>query len=256
MDQFHDLGEIEETDETDEYTDEEVGAALAEPRPVRFDVREKEAVKRIEQANLYLSLLNHQLFSENSARPEIIEAVEGEIKDFILVRLEILLGVRAPANEVAVTASPFSPVQTEALKAIADRLSQKDARPVQITPQVRPLGASTQPSVIQVNATTRPVPAATPTPKPSPKKGRPPGKKTVVIREPTPEEGNRGSDGTSYAQASGAGRLPMPSSEQMNMMNAVSVTKGVPSSSGGEIGALLSAAIAASQNKNRDVQED
>ena len=256
MDTFHDLGEVEETEEYEEYSDEEIDECVQQVGPVKFDMREKEAVKRIEQANLYLSLLNHQLFGENSARPEIIDAVNGEIKEFILSRLEVLLGQKSAVQPAA--ASVFSPEQTEALKDIANRLIKKDNKPATVAPQIRPLVSAGQAPTVNVTPAIRsvspPQVAAQPTQQEKPRRGRRP--KTIVIREPTPEEGNLGSDGTRYAQATGASRVPMPSNEMMNQMNAAAVAQNTPTGKSGDIGAILQAAIFASQAKNKDITEE
>jgi hypothetical protein len=124
-----------------------------------------EAMKRIEQANLYKALLDHQLFSPGSARPEIIAIVRKEFKTFILSRLEILLGIKQEANvqlESSLKAkSAFDDGEVEALKAIAKRLSSKqptssptinsvEAR----TPQIQPLETKTVPQIQEVQPQT------------------------------------------------------------------------------------------------------
>lgn len=89
-----------------------------------------EAMKRIEQAKLYEAMLNHQLFGPGSARPEIIKSVKKEIKDFILYRLEVLLGIRQEGNlstsGTASTPSPFDKEEVIALKDIAKKLITKN----------------------------------------------------------------------------------------------------------------------------------
>lgn len=99
-----------------------------------------EAVKRIEQAKLYETLLKHSLFGPNSARPEIISTVENEIKQFILSRLEILLGIK-PNPEQQKKDNLFSEEEVDALKAIASKLISKD-RAV----------STTQPTINQVRS--------------------------------------------------------------------------------------------------------
>ena len=255
MNQFQDLGEVEPNEP--QYDDDQVDEAIGVSQVAKFDHRGREAVKRIEQANLYLALLNHPLFGANSARPEIISTVEAEIKEFILSRLEILLGTRQPVSSVIPASSPFTTEQTEALKAIADRLTKKEPKPSAPSPQIRPVDAPAQ-----INAYTAPVvqPVSTPespeAPKPA-KRGRP--RKEIVIRPPTPEEGNLGSDGTVYAQAGNPQAAKMPNAATMEAMNAASVNKfstNAATGGGGELGALLMAAITASQQKNKDIIEE
>lgn len=104
-----------------------------------------EAVLRIEQANLYQILLNHNLFAKGSARPEIINKVESEMRAFILSRLEILLGIKQEKTQVNAPTEvilPFDNDQLEFLKALADKglrrnfpmsISKPSLNPVQVT---------------------------------------------------------------------------------------------------------------------------
>lgn len=99
-----------------------------------------EALKRIEQAKLYEALLNHDLFSEDSARPEIIEAVREEMNTFILSRLEVLMGMRT--EESTVTVSPFSDQEVAALKALAARALSGPAKTTPTAPVINPVAAA------------------------------------------------------------------------------------------------------------------
>jgi hypothetical protein len=138
-----------EDDENVEYTDDE-SAADEIIEEIEEVIEEEaadaentasvlnEAVKRIEQANLYKALLDHDLFAPGSARPEVIAAVRKEFKGFILVRLEILLGIKpeAPKAQQTIVQSPFSPDEVTALAALAKRMiDKKDTN--QPTPQVQ-----------------------------------------------------------------------------------------------------------------------
>ena len=255
MNQFQDLGEIEPNEP--QYADDQVDEVIGVSQVAKFDHRGREAVKRIEQANLYLALLNHPLFSANSARPEIITVVEAEIKEFILSRLETLLGTRPTASSVIPTASPFSSEQTEALKAIADRLTKKETKPSAPSPQIRPVEAPVQTGSYMMPAIQTVSPPEEPEAPRQAKRGRP--KKEIVIRPPTPEEGNLGSDGTAYAQAGNPAAAKMPSAAAMEALNSASVNKfanSAGSGGSGKVGALLMAAIAASQQKNKDITEE
>jgi len=108
-----------------------------------------EAEARIEQANLYQALLKAQLFTQDSARPEIIDAVSKEFKSFIVSRLETLLGIRPEKQQLAEVVSPFSPEELEALKQLASHMISKKssqpqapAAPVKPTPTVTPVTRS------------------------------------------------------------------------------------------------------------------
>lgn len=50
---------------------------------------------RLEQGRLYEMLIKHNLFEGVDAMPQAIDKVQSEIKQFIVERLEILLGMRA-----------------------------------------------------------------------------------------------------------------------------------------------------------------
>jgi hypothetical protein len=116
------LDELEE--DNNEYYDhlDEITEELAQEEQANIVL--SEAVKRIEQAKLYETLLKHNLFGPNSARAEIISIVESEIKQFILSRLEILLGIKQNVQQKEYQV--FSPEEIDALKAIASKLITKD----------------------------------------------------------------------------------------------------------------------------------
>jgi hypothetical protein len=111
-----------------------------------------EAVKRIEQAKLYETFLKHKLFAEGSARPEIIQIVENELKQFILSRLEILLGIKpekSTSNQQV--QSIFTDEEINVLKQLAGRVLQKTTQPtinpvqhssqqnISVEPQIKPV---------------------------------------------------------------------------------------------------------------------
>lgn len=256
----------EVADEDDEeYEYDEVDEVLAINS--KTGEREFQAIERIEQANLYLTLLNHSLFSPGSARDEIIASVENEIKDFILERLETLLGIKQPKAVAEPASELFSPEQMAALTGIANRLidSKKPAQ-VSAQPQVRPVQArATKQPIVQQPVAQRP---AAPQPKPEKpvtqkrKVRRKKKKKNVlVIKAPTEEEGNKGSDGKDYSQAVGTTikPQPMPSQQMQNSINqqSVNASQGArDSGEAGQLGTLLNAAIALAQQKNANVRED
>lgn len=89
-----------------------------------------EALRRIEQAKLYESLIRHDFFAPGSARPDIQEKVTSEIRSFILERLSQLVGI-LPENKQPVQAPreelPWDAAQIEALTSLASRLVEKTA---------------------------------------------------------------------------------------------------------------------------------
>jgi hypothetical protein len=138
-----------------------------------------EAVKRIEQAKLYETFLKHKLFAEGSARPEIIQIVETELKQFILSRLEILLGIKpekpTPNQQVQ---SIFTDEEINALKQLAGRVLQKTTQPtinpvqnsapqnISLEPQIKPTINPVQATQPVINK----IPTQNNTPKPQLKK--------------------------------------------------------------------------------------
>jgi len=92
-----------------------------------FDLDEKEtcviynARLRLEQARLYELLINHNLFEGVAADEQAVDNVQKELKDFIIFRLEILLGLKKPKPQAIVQAveSPFNDVEVDFLKQLA-----------------------------------------------------------------------------------------------------------------------------------------
>lgn len=137
---------------TDEILDQ------LEPAPVNeIDQEMAEALNRIERASLYQTLCSASLFAEGSAKPEIQQQVEAEIREFAMKRMRTLVGIGSDRDEVRQppAALPFSDEEVEALKGLAARVLQKAAEPAS-TPAPR------QPQIVPVNApakTVRPVEA-------------------------------------------------------------------------------------------------
>lgn len=235
-----------------------------------------EAMRRIEQANLYQTILKHSLFAEGSARPEIIEQVQRELMEFALGRLEALLGMgsTAPATSrgPVKVELPFDDEQVDALKAIANRALKRNLE----TPQPQ-LNTVTQPA-----AAPAPMPIPIPVPAVNPVKAAAtartaprPAARTAAPAKPaapatatkpkrrrsgnvsavTDDEGKVIVD-KDYSQAKGQGNhpkpLPMPTPTQMNMQAAMAVdgnlrtikTK-LSESGAGRAASQLSAALAA-----------
>jgi len=112
------------------------------------------AIKRIEQAKLYESLITHDFFAPGSARPEIQSKVTKEIRDFILDRLSVLVGLKDEPSTVQVKAEmPWNESQIEALTSIANRLVDKKSTTVLNKPTVQQFSAvsSSVPVVNVVN---------------------------------------------------------------------------------------------------------
>ena len=81
------------------------------------------AMTRLEQARLYEMLIKHNLFEGVEASPVALANVQAEIKDFILSRLQLLLGMKADQKKVTVEkariALPLNDVEISFIKDLA-----------------------------------------------------------------------------------------------------------------------------------------
>jgi hypothetical protein len=158
-----------------QYDDDDLDDIIDEDAPVETTQSlMSEAQARIEQANLYQTIINHELFGPNSARPEIMSLVENEIKTFAMSRLEILLGMKPDEQSRAPiqVESPFSETEIDALKAIAARLTRKPETQQERSPAFNSITASPPaptPAIRQVVATKLPAPKPISTTKAAPK---------------------------------------------------------------------------------------
>lgn len=195
--------------------------------PPRRSVR-SEAVKRIQKAKLYETLLSHSLFAPGSADAEILEEVEQELKSIIEEKLEELLGMRAAKRAAEQVALPFDEDQIEILKLVADRALKRGSslgstptptiNPVQTAPEPAPRQAETHhPAIVPVGQTAQPAvrrqaqqqrPAAPAAAKP---RGR---------RRPTENTSEKSGRDLSQAASRRRPPRPMPSQGEIDAMNA------------------------------------
>jgi len=124
----------------DEDTADEVLESLTETEGQdSVDKMMNEAMQRIEEANLFKTLIKTPIFGQNSASPEIIESVQKKITEFARKELAVLLGI-VPANHYQVqpqVKSPFDEEEVEALKGLAARVLKRVPTPVpERTPQI------------------------------------------------------------------------------------------------------------------------
>jgi hypothetical protein len=124
-----DLAALGISDDEEEYVDEELEEIVAEvpKREVQtaYKLNPKqhntvsEAVVRLEQARLYDMLIKHDMFEGVQADPIAIAKVKKELKDYIVERLEILLGIRqekSKTKEVLSVELPFNEIEIQFLK--------------------------------------------------------------------------------------------------------------------------------------------
>lgn len=139
-----------------------------------------EAVRRIEEANLFKTLIKQDIFTNDSADADIVLSVNNKIKKFAEDELKRLLGFDTPQTVQQVNVSDFDKEEVEALKAIASKLLKREApavikdrnptmNPV-ITTQARTVKTSVpqthqQPALNQYPQDNRPKQVAKSTPK-------------------------------------------------------------------------------------------
>lgn len=174
----------------DSVIENEVFGNTHEEVETREPTLQEIARARTEQANLYMILMEHSVFAEGSARPEILEAVEREIRDFAGQKLAELLGITSvnSTTKQAVT-MPFDEEEVEILKSLASKVKDKiQTKESQVytppVPKVNSIGSSAPLPKPELN------PAAS---KPQAKQKvvsapLPPLKRSSSVAEPQPSE--------------------------------------------------------------------
>lgn len=150
---FWDRSEEEEetpTQESPQYFDEEEqdGSQLydldgSETVEEFLDVEEVSVVDnariRLEQGRLYEMLIKHNLFDGVDAMPQAVTKVQSEIKEFIIERLEILLGMKSEKQKEVhqiIKESQFNELEVQALKMIASKVTKGASETVPaVTPE-------------------------------------------------------------------------------------------------------------------------
>lgn len=252
---------LNSNEETEETTEEYLEEIVPSENPAAYEqdaatqVILSEAVKRIEHAKLYETLLNHQLFTPGSARKELVEQVEGEIKQFILSRLEILLGIKAAVVAPA-ESSIFSEDEITALRSIAGHLLKRNA--VSSNPQMVPAGAPAP--MLQQASLSQPTirPAGSPQPQGmpigAPRTQKVPRKKSANVSVKTGQDYSQARP--TQAEAPNVPQpLPMPRQAIIDQMNAQQVyTRQRDMQTSGNFGKMLDAAVRLAQVQNRNEQ--
>ncbi len=100
------------------------------------------AMQKIEEANLFKLLIKQPVFTQDSASPRILNAVNNKIKMFAIRELESLLGIKPKDEEVK---SPFSKDETEALRLLASKVLKKDYIPTAQKVEIKPATPSLAP---------------------------------------------------------------------------------------------------------------
>jgi len=125
---------MQEVEDSNYYDVDEIGEEILEEieEESAFDLDDREAAiiynarLRLKQAELYELLINHNLFEGVDSDPRAIKNVQNELKEYIVERLEILMGMRKDKKqqvmpeeiEVSVE-SEFNDVEKDFLKQLA-----------------------------------------------------------------------------------------------------------------------------------------
>lgn len=179
----------------------------------------KDAIQRIKMANLFQLLTDRELFEENEGDLEIIEMVEGEIRQFALYRLEQLIGMRDNTGVIQIqnTSNPFTGDEIKALKLLAQSALSMTGNVHQ-----SPTRASQVPATVPtpVFASNPPMPTL----EAKPVRRRRSKNKTVDATVPSqPVDPNNIEDvlkNTKYQNKPITQPIPMPTQMQMDMINA------------------------------------
>src|ERR1035437_3497183 len=107
------IDEFVQDQEQDEEQEEQDDAAIL-----------SNARMRLEQGRLYEMLMITDIFKNLDADAQAIKNVQREIKRFAKERMEVMLGMKKPVEEVSSSSySPFSSLQIDVLKSLATKLS-------------------------------------------------------------------------------------------------------------------------------------
>lgn len=184
---------------------EEVQQAVEEE--VQQNETRAEAMRRIEEGNLWMTLIDGNVFTAGSARPDILNEVNAKLRKFAEEELNELLGMQGSTRSKAAAASQFDDDQAQALKMIADKVLKRDtstpvtlAKPVPKMAQFSAPTAAPQPRIQSPGAQQAQAPQAKKQAQP-PKKGGKPGPRKIGGQVVPPNAKKMTMDGQSLMQA-------------------------------------------------------
>lgn len=141
----------------DDYEEEEVVQTqmIKTKSAYRLDKRETSVLEgatvRLAQARLYEMLIKHDLFAGVKEDPRALANVQKELKEYIVSRLEVLLGIREDERKKKdepkqiVVESPFNDVEIEFLKALSFKGTKGASAQAQpktlVTSEIKPLAS-------------------------------------------------------------------------------------------------------------------
>lgn len=86
---------------------------------------------RLERGRLYELLMINDIFTNMDADPQAVKSVQREVRKFAQERMEIMLGIKQPSQQVGVVSSPFNSLEVQVLKTLAAKLSGGDTQKVE-----------------------------------------------------------------------------------------------------------------------------
>lgn len=182
--------EVYDFSEIDETLIEEIQEEAA------YDLEEDEVASvynvrtRLAQARLYELLINHNLFEGVDEPQQAINNVQKELKDYIVSRLELLMGLRQPevqqAREEIIVDQPFNDIEVDFLKALSYKGTNGASAQGEYTePEVRRVPSTIKPIAPKKPAGLKSLAPSKPKPAPAPiKKAAAPVKKAPARRAP------------------------------------------------------------------------
>jgi hypothetical protein len=158
------------------YVDEIVEFAGADTdSDIAYELEEEEqdviteAMVRLEQARLYDMLIKHNMFEGIQANPIALRNVQEELKQYIVERLQILLGIKTEKQQPASMKIelPFNKLEIQALKDLAFKLTKGDtgksqerqfveAMPDEEAQEIKPLRSFSKPQGLKTLASKQP----------------------------------------------------------------------------------------------------
>ncbi|NBP13505.1 hypothetical protein EBU95_03785 [bacterium] len=209
-------------------------------------ILQNELVKRISKAKLYESLLSSSFFDEEDVEDSIKKDVEKEIKGFIVLKLEELLGLKSnhttetnlkPKKQANKPQPKSSLGLTEeemmALKMVAKKITTPQAENKKLISKKKKSLGSTDTQVVQKEKSRTELELS----------------KSANVSRAT---------GQNYAQVNNPDKIPQPSQEVINQLMQAQASRAFSNFSGGNSpeSQIIAAAIGLAQQKNKNVRED
>lgn len=161
--------EFDDDDKTQFANDEDVGEQVLESLDDGQDAMEDlttevmdQVTQRVEEANLFKLLINQQVFAPNSARPEILSAVNAKIKQFAINELQMLLGLKTPETQQSTASIPaqFSEEEAAVLRMLIGKVLKTQGPAQATTQEVKPELKTIQAPAQKLNTVMTPKSAA------------------------------------------------------------------------------------------------